>query len=228
MLSQSMKGVEKMQWKEIKNFEGYYEVSDTGLVRSLDRIVYDSNGVKKFLAGKNLKLCESKSNTRCGDGYYVVNLRKNSTANVCSVHRLVAEAFIPNPYLLPTVNHKNGNKHDNTKANLEWASFSDNNKHALSLNLRKPKTNWIVQIYNNSIINTFRSVSEASKHTGIGRANISHCVNHRTQTAGGYQWEKIEKCNDYLKNESTTEDELLLEVQERNISEDIVYTDRNI
>lgn len=217
-----------MQWKEIKGFEGYYEVSDIGTVRSVDRVVYDIKARARKLRGKELKLCEAIDNTRNTEGYYVVNLRKNGTSNVRFVHRLVAEAFIPNPNNLPTINHKNGNKHDNTVSNLEWATFSENNTHALLNNLRHPRSNWVVQISEGSIVGTFKSVSEASRRTGVCRSAISHCINHLTQTAGGYRWYKIEECNDYLAYESTTEDELPLEVQERVLPEDIVCADRNI
>ena len=218
-----------MQWREIKGFEGYYEVSDAGMVRSVDRIVYDKNFQKRRLKGRTMKLCESKSTHRNGDGYYVVNLRKDGLANVYPVHRLVAEAFIPNINNYPTVNHKNGDKHNNNVYNLEWASYAENNIHALRLELRKPRGGYIVQTsINGETINVFESVCAASRITGVGRSIISHCVNHRVKTAGGYKWRKIEKCNDYLVNESTTDDEFPLEVQEQDIPEDIVCTNRNI
>lgn len=228
VLNQSTKGDESVQWRIIKGFEGYYEVSDTGLVRSVDRIVDDSKLHSKKLKGKVLKLCKTQCRNGSKDGYYVVNLRQKGTSNVRFVHRLVAEAFLPNPKELPTVNHKNGNKQDNRISNLEWASHSENNTHALALKLRQPRSNWVVQLSNNKVIGVFRSVSEASRITGIGRGVISHCVNHRINTAGGYQWAKIEKCNDYLIYESTTGDELPLEAQERVLLENIVCTDRNI
>lgn len=202
-----------MQWKDIKGYEGYYQVSDTGLVRSLDRYVTSSNGVTRLLRGNVMKQTLAYAEGR-GYTYYVVNLRKNCTANVSQVHRLVAEAFIPNIDNLPTVNHKDGNKANNNVSNLEWASYSENNTHALVNKLRYPRQNRIFQYdINGSIINEFDSVSQASRMTGIGRGVISHCVNGRIHTAGGYIWEKVEKCNDYLDIESTGDDELRPEVQ---------------
>lgn len=212
-----------MRWKAISGYEGYYEVSDTGLVRSLDRIIPDKIFGEKFLSGKMMKLSESKSKQRVGDGYYVVNLRKNCTSKVFLVHKLVADAFIPNERNLPTINHIDGNKHNNNVENLEWASYSYNNSHALNIGLRKPRGNAIVQMnLSGDIINTFCSTCEASRTTKINRSLISHCLNNRCNTAGGYIWKRIEECNDYLMYESTAGDELPPEAQEREAPEDIV------
>lgn len=218
-----------MAWKPVKNYEGYYEVSDSGEVRSLDRIIADKNLKHRFLKGKVMKQSTSYNKERDCEEYYVVNLRKNGTMKVSQVHRLVAEAFIDNPDNLPTVNHKDGDKYNNNATNLEWASYSDNNQHALDNGLRSPRGNVVVQMSpDGEIITYYKSACEASRYTGIGRSSISHCLNHRASQAGGFIWRKVEECNDYLSNESTTEDELLLEVQERNNSEDIVYANGNI
>lgn len=218
-----------MNWKPIKGYEGYYEVSDTGVVRSLDRIVPDSKTGTKRIKGRIMKQSENKDKSRNGDGYYVVNLRKFHTSCVTQVHKLVAEAFLSNEFNLPTVNHKDGNKHNNNVENLEWATYSDNNLHALNNGLRHPRGNVIIQRnLNGSFVSMYQSACEASRKTGIGRAIISHCLNHRVQTAGGYLWEKVEECNDYSRLGSTTEDELPLEVQEPLNVEDIVCADRNI
>ena len=205
-----------MRWKTINGYEGYYEVSDNGSVRSLNRVVLDKNNNIHKIHGRMMKLTHSYG--RNNDGYLVVNLRKNCTAKVIPVHRLVAEAFIPNPNNLPTVNHKNGDKFDNNVNNLEWASYAENNTHALNIGLRQPRGNRTAQCdMLNNIINIYQSACEAARVTGISRGMISHCLNHRAKSAGGYLWKKVEKCNDYLKDESTAEDELLPEAQERDI-----------
>ncbi len=203
-----------MQWRTIEGYDGYYEVSDNGNVRSLDRVVPNGNYSVRKIQGRMMKLTQSCG--RNNDGYLVVNLRRDHTAKVIPVHRLVAEAFIPNPDNLPTVNHKDGDKTNNRVDNLEWASYSENNTHALDTGLRLPRGNRIAQRdMSHNIIRTYRSACEAARITGIGRSMISHCINHRANSAGGYLWEKIEKCNDYLGDESTAEDELPPEVQER-------------
>lgn len=218
-----------MNWKPIKDYEGYYEISDTGIVRSLDRTVPDSKTGIKRIKGRTMKQSENKDKSRHGDGYYVVNLRKLHSSCVIQVHKLVAEAFLPNEFNLPTVNHKDGNKHNNNVENLEWATYSDNNIHALSNGLRQPRGNAIMQrTLDGKLVSVYKSACEASRQTGIGRAMISHCLNHRAPTAGGYLWEKVEKCNDYSRLGSTAEDELPSEVQEPLNVEDIVCADRNI
>lgn len=214
MLNQSKKGVRNVQWRAIKGYEGYYEVSDNGCVRSLDRVVFDRNYNARKIQGRTMKL--TRSHGRNNDGYLVVNLRKNFTARVIPVHRLVAETFIPNPGKLPTVNHKDGDKTNNEVNNLEWTPYSKNNLHALNAGLRNPRGNRVVQCdMSDNAISIYRSVSDAARATGIGRGMISHCLNHRANSAGGYLWRRVEKCNDYLGNGSTTEDELPLEVQEQ-------------
>lgn len=122
-------------WKSIKGYEGYYEVSNLGRVRSVDREVLDKNGRHQFKKGVIMKTREDRQ------GYVMVALsigRKYS--NKC-VHRLVAEAFIPNPDNLPQVNHKNEVKSDNIPENLEWctakynANYGDRNRKVVESNV---------------------------------------------------------------------------------------------
>lgn len=107
-------------WKDIKNFEGLYQVSNLGRVKSLTRIRSNNNCVYR---GRILK---SQLNN-CG--YEMIPLCKESKRFLKSIHRLVAQAFIPNPDNLPEVNHLNG-KNDNRAESLEWNSKSDNMHHA--------------------------------------------------------------------------------------------------
>jgi len=178
-----------MSWKPVSGYEGYYEVSDGGEVRSVDRTVFDRNGKERHLPGRPMKLTKSKG--RNNDGYYVVNLR-NGKSKVASVHLLVAREFVPNPFALPTVNHIDGDKSNNSALNLEWASYRDNNIHALKHGLRSPRGSMVVQKdLAGNLIASFRSVCEASRATRIGRSLISHCVNNRIDSAGGFIWEKL-------------------------------------
>lgn len=167
----------------IKDFPGYY-ISKTGNVYSVN---YNHTGkIKK------LKLKKEK------DGYIKVGLFKNKKQFNKFVHRLVADAFLPNPYNLPIVNHKNGNPSDNRVENLEWCTQRENVLHSYRILGRghffgkdNPKSKIVLQIQNKKIIAEFHGIREAQRKTGIERRSISGCCNHHPKfnTAGGYEWE---------------------------------------
>lgn len=115
-------------WKDIPSYEGYYQVSDLGNVRSLNRQVARSNRIMK-LAGRLLTLSTDK------DGYQICRLCKESHIKAFKVHRLVAQAFIPNVQNKPQVNHLDGVKANNHVENLEWCTISENQKHAFRTGL---------------------------------------------------------------------------------------------
>lgn len=117
-------------WKDIKGYEGMYQVSELGNVRSVDRSYKDVNGKLYNLKGRVLKLSIS-------NGYLSLNLNNKGKKRFC-VHRLVAETFLDNPENKPEVNHINGNKLDNRLANLEWCTKSENTLHAYSIGLMTP------------------------------------------------------------------------------------------
>ena len=97
-------------WRDILGFEGRYQVSSWGRVRNAK--------------GQLLKFYKNEK------GYLKVDLCKDNVKSKCRINRLVAEAFIPNPYNLPQVNHKDGNKENNSFTNLEWIDNYRNQKHA--------------------------------------------------------------------------------------------------
>lgn len=103
-----------MNFRTIKNYEGLYEVSDTGIVRSLDRYILCKNGSEQFFPGKVLQPYTDKL------GYKFVSLSKHSCPVSYPIHRLVAQTFIPNPDNFPEVNHKDFNPGNNSVNNLEW------------------------------------------------------------------------------------------------------------
>lgn len=123
----------KEKWKDIEGFEGIYQVSNLGKVRSIDRIVEYKNGATRKIEGKILKPRDNN------EGYDQVDLYKNGVRVTMKVHRLVATAFLKNPDNLPVVNHKNSLRNDNRVKNLEWVTFSENNIHAYIYGRRRNK-----------------------------------------------------------------------------------------
>lgn len=172
------------EWKDIKNYEGYYQVSNKGRVKSLHH--YASNGYKDILyKGKVLKPGNN------GRGYLFVNLCKNNKTKQFYIHKLVAEAFIQNKENKATVNHIDGIKSNNNVENLEWNTYSENNTHmhrVLGVNTRDTSKNKITQQYdtNGNLIKEYKSMREAQRQTGI--LSIDKVCNGKRKTAGGFIW----------------------------------------
>lgn len=118
-------------WKPVKSYEGYYEVSNLGRVRSVERtILIKNNQYRKY---KSVML----KPTLDTHGYMSVSLVRDNKAKTHTIYRLMAEAFIPNPDNLPCVNHKDGNKLNDDIFNLEWCTYSENIKHAYKNHLKR-------------------------------------------------------------------------------------------
>lgn len=106
------------EWKDIKGYEGLYQVSDWGNVKSLDRVITRIDNVKQFFKSKNLKKTKDKN------GYLFVALGANSKNK--KIHRLVAQMFIPNPENKPEIDHIDGNPQNNNVENLQWVNRKEN------------------------------------------------------------------------------------------------------
>lgn len=119
-------------WKSIKGFDGLYEVSNTGRVRTLKHRIVRNNGRVLDIPQREIK---GSKDTK---GYYQVELKKEGKRNIKFVHRLVAETFIENNENKQQVNHKDGNKENNDVSNLEWVTCKENIHHAWKNQLNKP------------------------------------------------------------------------------------------
>lgn len=128
-------------WKPIKGYEGFYEVSDRGNVRSLDRkkAQMSSHGTMMEKRYPGIVLTPNDN----GHGYKMVGLRDSTSGKKKNyyIHRLVAEAFIPNPNGLPVINHLDYDKGNNAASNLEWVTQIDNVHYSVG-NMQKSRTKW--------------------------------------------------------------------------------------
>lgn len=186
----------KIIWKPVKDYEGQYEVSDKGRVRSIDRYIpYQKNPSKKaHIKGKMKKAFVAH------DGYLRVALSKNGKSKKFFVHRLVLEAFSPNPdpEHLTQINHKNEITNDNRVENLEWCTQTYNNnygnrieKQANALvNGKKAKKVGQYDLDGN-LIKVWASTRECGRH-GFKHSGVGACCLGKWDTYKGYKWKYIE------------------------------------
>lgn len=194
-------------WKDIKNYEGYYQISNFGRVRSLDRLIIYSNGKRRIHKGILKKLFLDK------DGYKIINLWKNGISECVRVHRLVAIHFIPNPDNLPVINHKDENPQNNNVENLEWCDVKYNNNYGTAIQRRiatkksKPLSEREINalrikalnhkkkigMYKDGIlIKTFESAADANReYKNLNYVSISAACHGRIKTYRGYEWRFI-------------------------------------
>ena len=172
--------MKKEIWKDVVGYENLYQVSNLGNVK------------RTHLLKPNIDR----------KGYYFVNLSKNGIVKCCRVHQLVARAFISNTTNKLEVNHKDGNKLNNSVDNLEWSTHLENMRHALknnllkkdilkenALKLSKITSKQIWQYKNGILIKKYNSCAYATRETGI--KHISCCAIGKRKTAGGYEWRYI-------------------------------------
>ena len=175
-------------WKDIKGYEGIYQVSNLGRVKRIG--CYTNQSGISWESGRNLK---PANNSR---GYYFVQLSRNNKVSRKYVHRLVAEAFIPNPENKPTVNHINCDRSDNRSENLEWASYRENNDYSIQVmrsmgkNKRNNKLSRVVEQLDlhGNVLKEYPSYREAERQTGISAIDKVCAGAKYRKTAGGYGW----------------------------------------
>lgn len=166
------------EWRWVVGFDGHYEVSDFGDVRSVDREVERSGPTGSLR--KNGKLLAQEMTPK---GYCRVQLQAGSKRKNAMVHQLVAQAFIPNPENKPQVNHKNGReKWNNSVGNLEWSTSSENQIHAYETGLKRPGIKYVVSCEQLDIM-TFGCLPMERKLRALGyekasAASIWACINN--------------------------------------------------
>lgn len=170
------------QWKPIEGYEGCYEVSDQGWVRSIPHKVNTKGGKQRMSPGRIL--VQKLSN----NGRYQVQLSKENKCRWVSVSRLVAKAFCPGWFEGAVVNHKDENPRNNRADNLEWCSQSYNCKYGHRNDTMIEQRSRKVERLMGNVIVTYNSIRSAAEMTGVSAAHICQCCKGERKTAGGTQW----------------------------------------
>lgn len=168
------------EFRDISNYEGLYQISNYGRVKSYIKSKKDKNGNQK------VKIIIKKQNICKNNGYYMVTLFKNNKYKTHSVHRLVAKEFLLNKDM-PCINHKDENKLNNRLDNLEWCTY----KYNLTYNNKHYKIRKKINQYDldGNFIKTWNSVTEISNTFKISRTCIIDCCKKIQKTSHGYKWE---------------------------------------
>lgn len=177
-------------WKDIVHYEGLYQASNLGNIRSIDRFVVSSDGIRQFRHGKTIKQRKNQK------GYKIVRLSKNGEAKNKFVHILVLESFCKRPDGLNQINHKDENKENNRLDNLEYCNnvYNQNygscsvNKSKSTINDKRKSKQVIQFTKDGTFIKEFPSLHEVERTLGFKHGHIRDACNEKLHTAYGYKW----------------------------------------
>ena len=176
----------KELWKDIKYYEGLYQVSNLGRIKSVEREVKNKSGYRivrsKILASRTDK-----------GGYKIIDLRNGAKKKTYKVHRLVAIAFIPNPLNKPEVNHKKEfEKWNNTVDNLEWMTSKENINYGTARERQIKTISKTVYQYSldNKLIKIWSSSNACAKY-GFSSSHVRDCCRGEVKTHKGFKWSRV-------------------------------------
>jgi len=168
------------EWRDVVGYEGYYQVSSNGKVKSLSRKLGNNHVTKDIV----MKPVIDKY------GYKRLGLYKNNKLTNALVHRLVATAFVDNNENKNIVNHKDENKTNNNIDNLEWVTVKENNNYGTRIErISNSNKNKIKVIYRDNTYEIWDSAIDFAKEFGILQSNIIHCLKGRQKTYHGLRFE---------------------------------------
>ena len=184
-------------WKPVRNYEGLYEVSNMGRVKSLERMKRNSRGYYK--TPEKILKAEKNNST----GYLQLHLYKEGKRKLCYVHRLVATAFCENPMGYDEINHKDEDKTNNMAENLEYCSRSYNcTYNGLAKRTGKKISKPVYSIDKESgLVTYWESAREAGKVLDIDSSHITKCCKGKMKSIGGFYWHYVdnkEACNEKI------------------------------
>lgn len=188
-------------WNPVKGYEGLYEVSNYGRVKRVAHSYISKRGITEQLKERALK------NHKYPNGYEYVVLSKNTEVHTRLVHRLVADAFIPNPNNYPVVDHINAKQNDNRACNLRWCTPSMNSRNPLTYQKQFTSHGTEVDMLSLSgeYIRSFVTISQAAREMGVSFSAISKCVTGESNTSAGYKWRyKDENSRNKYRNRTYT------------------------
>lgn len=169
-------------WKDISGYEGMYQISNLGKVRSVDRVVHGRNDY--FQKGIELKIFSNWN-------YDFVVVSRNGKSKRLYLHRLVAEHFVENPNNYNVVNHKDENKRNNKADNLEWCTSKYNaNYGKRNRKIAQKLGKRIARMKNGKILQVYSSQADA-KRNGFSQSQISKCCNGKIKQHKGYEWKFV-------------------------------------
>lgn len=165
-------------WRDIKGYEGIYQVSNFGNVKRLVGFGCRNERIRKTFKKKKYP-------------YLRVNLCKNNIHQIFSIHRLVAEAFIPNPNNLPEVNHKDENVQNNRVDNLEWCNHLYNCEYSFA----KPVNQYTLS---GDFVREWDSATTIQKELNIFGSSVNSCCRGKLKSAGGFKWYYVDDYVQYI------------------------------
>lgn len=195
-------------WKDIESYEGCYQISNLGRVKSLGRYKNNPQGMRTYWVEE--RILRPQTNIH---GYIYYCLKKDGDRKNHTGHRLVASAFLPNPDNLPLINHKDESRNNNHVDNLEWCTHQYNTNYGNSQQRKVSSVDWAKFVANfpwgerakkqykkitqmtkdGNFVRSWESQKSAGESLGIPSGNICRCCKGELKTAGGFVWKYAEE-----------------------------------